>query len=107
MQVTIFGKKRTSADGKTFTSYFTKLTKKDGSEITTQVKFREECGSPKLEQLPMNIMFDKQDANYSEKNITYTDKEGNVKDAVERVMWVKNWIEGEAYVDTSMDEFED
>lgn len=108
MQVTIFSKKRTTEDGKkTFFSYFTKLKKKGGEEITTQVKFREECGQPKGDECPINIMFDKNDANFTEKNITYKDKDGNEKDAVERVLWIKSWIEGEPYVDTSMDDFED
>ena len=107
MELTIFAKKRVSKEGKDFTTYFTKLTKVDGEEITTTVKFREECGAPKREQCPMNIVADKTDCNFVEKGVTYKDSEGNDKEAIERVLWISKWTEGEKYVDTSMDAFVD
>lgn len=105
MQITIFAKNRTSKDGKKFQTYFGKLTKKDGEEITTQVKFKEECGTPKV--FPCNIVVDKTDCNFVEKGVKYTDKEGNEKDAIDRTLWVSAWAEGEEYVDHSMDSFVD
>ena len=106
MQSTIFAKKRTSKDGKVFNSYLTKLTKKDGEEITVQVKFREECGEPK--NCPMNIVYEKHDANYTEKKETYVDpKTQEEKETVRRVLWISNWTQGEPYVDDSMDAFVD
>lgn len=106
MEVTIFAKKKTTKEGKGFYTYFTNLKKKDGTEITTEVKFRESCGQPSGENCPMNIMFDKQDANFTEKPITYTDAEGVEKDAISRKLWISNWIEGSPYEDHSMDDFE-
>lgn len=104
MQAAIFAKKMTSKDGRNFNRYITKLTKKDGEVVTMNVKFREECGEPK--NCPCNIEFDKADANYTEKLDKYVDKEtGEVKEAVSKTLWISNWIEGEPYVDTSMDEF--
>ena len=69
MEKTIFAKKRSTKDGtRTFNTYFTKLTDTTtGEEFTVQVKFREECGQPKGDECPINIMFDKNDANFTEK----------------------------------------
>ena len=64
MKINLFGKKRTTRDGKkTFITYFSTLTKKDGTEMKVNVKFREEAGQP--EHLPCVIEFDKQNANLS------------------------------------------
>lgn len=101
MQVTIYAKKRTTAEGKAFCNYLTTLTKKDGTELKCSVKFREECGQPKAEKCPMNIAFEKADANLATK--TYTDDNGEVLTAY--VLWLSNWAEGEKFVDHSMDDF--
>lgn len=108
MQKTIFAKQRTSKEGNKFYTYFTTLhnTATD-TDITVQVKFKEECGMPDGKNCPMNIVFDKGDANFTEKNVTYTDEStGEIKETVRRVMWLSKWTEGEAYVDTSMNDFE-
>lgn len=105
MQITIFGKKKTSNDGKQFMSYFSTLTKKDGSTLQCSVKFRDECGAPK--NVPINIVVEHKDCNFAEKNVKYTDKDGIEKEALDRTLWVQAWTEGEPYVDTSMDEFID
>lgn len=103
MKITVFGKKRTTADGKKFTAYFGKLTKKDGSEITTQIKFREEAGVPST--VPCVIECEKTDMNYTEKVKKYTDKETQEeKETTERTLWVARFNE-EEYIDTSMDDF--
>ena len=104
MEVTVFGKKQRSKDGKDFINYFGKLTKKTGEEITTQIKFKQEAGFPK--NCPCVIEFDKKDANFTEKQKTYTDeKTQEQKETIERVLWVSNYTEKE-YVDKSMDDFE-
>ena len=107
MKLTIFAKKRTTKDGRPFYSYLTTLTKKDGEEVTVQVKFRDDCGAPKGENCPMNIVVDKTNCNYSEKIRTYEDKDGNEEQFTDKVLWINAWSEGEPYVDTSMDEFVD
>ena len=82
------------------------MQKKDGSEITAQVKFQTECGTP--QECPCNIIVDKKDANFSEKEKTYTDaKTQEEKQTVERVLWVSKWTNGEPYEDHSMDDFAD
>lgn len=103
MNLTVFAKSRTTKEGKPFNTYFTKLTKKDGTEITTELKFREECGAPK--NFPCNIIVDKRDANFVEKEITY-EKNGEEQDALQRRLWISNWKDGEPYVDHSLDDFE-
>ena len=106
MQQTIFAKQRTSKEGNKFYTYFTTLKKNDGTELTTQVKFKEECGNPEGAKCPMNIVFDKEDANFTEKNVTYKDAEGVEQEALRRTLWISKWSEGEPYVDHSMDDFE-
>ena len=106
MELVIFAKKRTKKDGGDFTSYFTKLTKKSGEEITTSVKFREDCGAPKREKCPMNIIVDKANANFVEKGITYEDAEGVEHEGIDRTLWISEWEEGAPYVDKSLDDFD-
>lgn len=108
MELTIFAKKRTSKEGKSFYTYLTKLTEKTGEEVTVQVKFREDCGQPKGEKCPCNIVCDKSDLNYTEKINKYIDEDSQTeKEATSRILWVSNWSEGSEYVDTSMDRFAD
>ena len=108
MKVAIFAKKRTTRDGKPFTSYVTRLMKKDGESIACGVRFREECGSPKESECPCYIEFDKSDANMTEKTIEITDPETNeIRDVTSRTLWITNWTTSpEKYVDHSLDDFE-
>ena len=104
MNLTIFAKKRTSSEGKTFYTYLTTLTKKSGEELRCAVKFRQDCGSPRGEECPMNIIVPKAGANLSVEK--YTDEEtGELLESAR--LWVNEWKKGEAYVDHSLDEFED
>lgn len=103
MNLTVFAKSKTTKEGKPFNTYFSKLTKKDGTEVSVELKFREECGAPK--NFPCNIIVDKQDANLVEKEITY-EKDGEEKEALQRRMWISKWTDGEPYVDHSLDDFE-
>lgn len=104
MLVTVFAKKKTTKDGKPFVAYVAKLTKKDGSEITAGVRFREECGAPQLAECPLNIEFDKADANMSTR--TYV-REDTGEDATAYTLWISGWTRSaEVYADHSLDDFE-
>lgn len=108
MEKTIFAKKRTNKEGKTFYTYLTKLHKKSTNvDVTVQVKFREDCGAPKGDMCPCNIIFNSEDVNYNEANQTVLDEEtGEAVDVVSRVLWVSKWTEGSPYVDDSLNDFE-
>lgn len=106
MQITVFAKKRTTKEGKLFYNYLGKLKKKDGEEITAQIKFREECGNPKADQCPMNIIVEKENCNFSTKKVEVNDEEGSTKTYIRNELWVSDWSKGEEYVDHSMDDFE-
>ena len=103
MKINLFGKKRTTRDGKkTFITYFSTLAKKDGTEMKVNVKFREDAGQP--EHLPCVIEFEKQDANFSDE--TYEKEVDGVKvTESKKVLWVNKFIEHE-YIDKSLDDFE-
>lgn len=102
MEVTIFAKKRTMSDGKSFYSYLTTLTHSDGSTLTVAVKFREDAGTPDYKKCPMNIIFDKSEANLSKRDYVREDT-GEV--GTSYTLWVSKWNEGSPYVDKSLDDF--
>lgn len=103
MELTIYAKKRTTHEGKTFYSYLSTLTRKDGTELTVSVKFRDSAGSQKPENCPMNIVFDKCDANLSSKKFI---REDTGEPGTSHTLWVSKWNEGSPFVDTSLDDFE-
>lgn len=108
MKVLVFGKKRQTKDGKTFTAYVTKMEKRDGSELTAGVKFREECGAPKLEECPCYIEVAKSDANLATRTAEVTTADGEIKDVTQYTLWVSKWVKSnDVYVDHSLDDFED
>lgn len=108
MKVLVFAKKRQTKDGRNFTAYVTKLTKKDGSELTAGVKFREECGAPNADECPLYIEVDKVNANLATRTQEITTDDGEIKDVTQNTLWVSKWTRSdEKYVDTSLDEFED
>ena len=102
MEITIFAKKRQTADGrKTFYTYLTTLTKKDGSPVTCAVKFSGDAESPDPLSCPMNIVVDTANCNMARED--YQDKNGDTRTAFR--LWVKAYAAGSPYVDHSMDEF--
>lgn len=103
MKLTLFAKKRTNKEGKHFYTYLSKLTKKDGNEITVSVKFRESCGSPKGDECPCNILVTKKDCNLSENTYVLEDT-GEI--ATSYTLWVNNWTMGEKYEDDSLNDFD-
>lgn len=103
MEITIYAKKRTTSEGKSFYSYLSTLTRKDGTKQTVSVKFRDECGNPKPENCPMNIKFDKVKGNLSTKEFVRDDT-GEV--GTSYTLWVSKWEPGTPFVDHSLDDFE-
>ena len=103
MKITVFAKKKQTAEGKKFYTYLTTLHKKDGSELVAQVRFTEEAGNPDPKNCPMNIEFEKAAGNISKREYTREDT-GEIMTA--HTLWIKAWKEGEPYVDTSLDDFE-
>ena len=104
MKATIFARKGKTKKGVEFYSYFTKLTKKDGTEETFTVKIREE-DRPKPEDCPVNIIFNKEDANISRKT-EENEETGKVYERKE--LWIDKYeLDPEKYRDKSLDDFED
>ena len=102
MELAIYAKKRTMTNGKTFYSYLATLPRKDGTDQTVTVRFRDEAGSPDPAKCPMNIIVDKKDSNVSKR--TYTTADGEIGTAY--TLWVSAWEVGAPYIDTSLDEFD-
>lgn len=102
MEITIYAKKKQSRDGKTFYTYLSTLTRKDGTQQTVQVKFRDEAGNPKPENCPMNIVIDKNDANLSSRDYVREDTGETVRAFT---LWVTQYAPGSKFVDHSLDDF--
>jgi len=102
LELTIFAKKRTSNDGKTFYNYLSSLTRKDGTSQSISVRFRDECGAPKPENCPMNIVVPRNRANLSSKEFV---REDTAEVVLAYTLWVSEWSKGSEFVDHSLDEF--
>ena len=101
-EITIFAKKRTTSDGrKSFYSYLTTLTRKDGTPCTCSVKFVAPAENPDPVDCPMNIQINLSDCNLSVEN--YLDRNGETKES--HKLWVKAYKPGTPYQDHSMDDF--
>ena len=101
MKITVFAKKGNTKEGKVFYNFVSKLIKKDGDEVYVTVKFPEDV-RPKVDECPLNIEFDKSDANLSTTRDTVED--GTVYE--HKTLWVKKYERSkEKYVDKSLDEF--
>lgn len=101
-EITIFSKRKTSKEGKQYYIYTARIPKKDGSQVSTRVKFREECGHPDPEKCPVNIEFEKVNANMVVES--YDTDDGETK--VAHTLWISAWKSGSEYVDTSLDDFD-
>ena len=106
MKCTVFAKRRKTANGKEFTSYMTRLAKKDGSEQAMSVAFREDfCKAPKLEECPCIIEFAKENANISKREY---EREDTGERGTSFTLWITDYtMTGEKWVDHSLDEFAD
>lgn len=104
MKITVFAKKKTTREGKPFTAYVARLKRKDGSELSASIKFREECGAPNMAECPLNIIVPKESANLSDR--VYI-REDTGEEAISYTLWVSAWErDPEMYVDHSLDDFE-
>lgn len=101
MQISIYAKKRTMNNGKVFYNYLSRITSKQGEVLPVNVKFPEGL-EPDPARCPLNIVFNKANANLSYQH--YTNKHG--EEAISANLWVKEWEEGTPFVDTSLDDFE-
>ena len=102
-EITIFAKKRTTAQGKVFYNYITTLAKKNGEEITVGVKFKETAGAPKPEECPINIQVTKENLNLAKRKYKREDT-GELVDSF--TLWVNEWKKGTKYIDKSLDDFD-
>lgn len=110
MEITIFAKKRNTKEGKVFYNFLTTLTKKDGSTRVCTVKFRDEAGTPKAEQCPMNIIVEKDGCNLSSRKFSrqvVDDSTGELstEQGEALTLWLSKWAPGTPYVDHSMDDY--
>ena len=103
MQITVFAKRGQNKEGKTFYRYLATLVNKEGVERPVQVKFRDSAGAPRPESCPMNIVFDRSNANLAKKEYTVADT-GEIR--LSYSLWITKWEEGEPYIDNSLDEYE-
>lgn len=103
MKITVFSKKKTTKDGKAFYIYLGTLKKKDGTEVPVRVSFVQEAGQPDPHSCPRVIEVDKKSANLAVDK--WTDTEGTEHEA--RTLWVQKWKDSGAFVDHSLDDFED
>lgn len=102
MELTIFCKTMKKKDGGTYPRYISRLTKKNGEEVSFAVKFEQEAGQPKPENCPCIISVEKEDASYSEKKKT----RDNGSTVIQREMFIKKWSKTDKeWVDNSMDAF--
>lgn len=101
MEITIFAKKKKAKNGKEFVTYLTTLQKKDGTEDTMEVKFREEVGEPR--NCPCNIEVEKTDINIQKKSVT---REDTGELITVKKLWVKAWKPGSPYEDRSLDDYD-
>ena len=104
MEISIFAKKRTTKEGKTFYQYLTTLERKDGTTETMRVAFRDIDGNsvPKAESCPRNIVINRDNANISATK--YTDSNtGEIKSR--KTLWISAWEPGSPYIDHSLDDY--
>lgn len=102
MELTIFCKTMKKKDGGTYPRYISRLSKKNGEEVSFAVKFEQEAGQPKPENCPCIINVEKEDASYSEKKKT----RDNGSTVIQREMYIKKWSKlDKEWVDNSMDAF--
>lgn len=101
-EITIFSKKRTNNEGRTFYNYLTRLTRKNtGESQMFTVKFRDDT-APDPEECPINIIVEKEDLNCVQRE--FVRKDGNP--GVGYTLWVAAFKPGSPYVDHSLDDFD-
>lgn len=106
MKLNIFGKERSTNEGRKFMTYFTRLTNKSTGETKTfSVKFRQDCDAPSLSDCPCVIDVPREKINLSEKPV-YDKETGDVV-FYTRDIWVSFWKMVGPFVDHSLDDWGD
>lgn len=105
MKIAVFSKKRQSQDGRSFYNYIGRLKKKDGTELSCGIRFRDPCVGPKPDACPCYISIEKKNANMSMRQ--YLDeKTGEMRFAY--TLWVTEYtLLPEKWEDHSLDDFDD
>ncbi len=102
MEISIFAKRRQTQDGRQFFQYLTTLPRRDGTDETMRVCFRD-CDPPSPTTCPRNITIEKRTSNISVRR--YTDpRTEEIKSG--KTLWLSAWGEGSEYVDHSMDDYD-
>lgn len=97
MEFNVF-KKSVNANGRSFDKYFTRLKKKDGTQVTCQVIFQKDCRIPS--EFPCVLVANKDQLSYTEKTRTVDEKTYHMNN-----LYVRDYEEVKEYIDTSMDVF--
>lgn len=97
-KVTVFAKERKTHEGRPFTSYFTKLKKKNGEEVNADVRFTKACGTPS--EFP--VTFDVTAGNVSHRTVE-DPYDGSKKTYY--TLWVKGYENPQPFEDNTLDEF--
>lgn len=100
MIVTVFSKTKQTKEGKKFTAYIGRLVKKDGTEMTAGVHFKD-IDAPKT--CPCCINVEKKNANMQHRDYVREDT-GEMSTTYD--LWITAWAPGPEYVDHSLDDFE-
>jgi hypothetical protein len=101
MRLEVFGKQRTNKDGKSFTTYLSRITNmKTGEIIPVQIKFRTGVEVPK--ELPIVANIEKKNANLVKEN--WENEKGET--GVKHVLWVSVVTSYDEYIDHTLDDFE-
>ena len=112
MQLNIFCKKGTTAEGRYFPIYLSTIVKRDGTQTSVNVKFRESCGKPDPEDCPCTIEVDKENANLVTRpiiveedgvKVVLTNDDGEPK--MRNTLWVSEWRMIGRYIDHSLDDY--
>lgn len=101
MRLEVFGKQRTNKDGKSFTTYLSRITNmKTGEIVPVQIKFRTDVEVPK--ELPIVVNVEKKSANLVKED--WENEKGET--GVKHVLWISEVKSYEVYIDHSLDDFE-
>lgn len=106
MKITVFSKTGKKHDGTTFKKYVTTVTKKStGEKVYCDVKFPDDVlnkyqmETGNVVTFPVEMDFN---GNMTERHNTYNDG----KEYTNHYIWVKEILNVEPYIDTSLDDFE-
>ena len=104
MRINVFAKARTTRDGKPFTAYVGRLTNSTtGESVTVGIRFRQDCGAPRMDDCPCVVEVEKKHANLDTREIINPET-GDI--TISRTLWVNAWEMVGEYEDHSLDDYE-